>query len=54
MFTRRTIQTHRAVTSVDTAVEALAVSIGEKACVDLGYMASLMGGSEKSRRLWRT
>lgn len=47
MFTRRTIQTHRAVTSVDTAVEALAVSIGEKACVDLGYMASLMGGSEK-------
>lgn len=47
MFTRRTIQTHRAVTSVDTAVEALAVSIGEKACVDLGYMASLMGGPEK-------
>ena len=47
MFTKRTIQTHRAVTSVDTAVEALAVSIGEKACVDLGYMASLMGGSEK-------
>ena len=47
MFTKRTIQTHRAVTSVDTAVEALAVSIGEKACVDLGYMSSLMGGSEK-------
>lgn len=47
MFTKRTIQTHRAVTSVDTAVEALAVSIGEKACVDLGYMATLMGGAEK-------
>lgn len=47
MFTKRTIQRPRAVTSVDTAVEALAVSIGEKACVDLGYMASLMGGSEK-------
>ena len=47
MFTKRTIQTHRAVTSVDTAVEALAVSIGEKACVDLGYMAALMGGAEK-------
>lgn len=47
MFTKRTIQRPRAITSVDTAVEALAVSIGEKACVDLGYMASLMGGSEK-------
>ncbi len=47
MFTKRTIQNRQAVTSVDTAVEALAVSIGEKACVDLGYMASLMGGSDK-------
>ncbi|MDE6589871.1 MAG: DEAD/DEAH box helicase family protein [Oscillospiraceae bacterium] len=47
MFTKRTIQNRRAVTSVDTAVEALAVSIGEKAWVDLGYMASLMGGSDK-------
>ena len=47
MFFKRTIQTHQAVTSVDTAAEALAVSIGEKACVDLGYMASLMGGNEK-------
>lgn len=47
MFFKRTIQTHQAVTSVDTAAEALAVSIGEKACVDLAYMASLMGGSEK-------
>ena len=43
MFTKRTIQHHEAVTSVDTAVEALAVSIGERACVDLGFMASLMG-----------
>ena len=47
MFTKRTIQRHQSVTSVDTAVEALAVSIGEKACVDLGFMASLMGGSDK-------
>lgn len=47
MFSKRTIQRPHAVTSVDTAVEALAVSIGEKACVDLGYMASLMGGSDK-------
>ena len=35
MFTKRTIQNRQAVTSVDTAVEALAVSIGEKARVDL-------------------
>nr|WP_325259171.1 LPD11 domain-containing protein [uncultured Oscillibacter sp.] len=47
MFTKRTIQNRRAVTSVDTAVEALAVSIGEKARVDLEYMAGLMGGPEK-------
>ena len=47
MFTKRTIAHHQAVTSVDTAAEALAVSIGEKACVDLGYMASLMGGGDK-------
>lgn len=44
MFTKRTIQRAQAVTSVDTATEALAVSIGEKACVDLGYMAQLLGG----------
>ena len=43
MFTKRTIQHHQPVTSVDTAAEALAVSIAERACVDLGYMASLMG-----------
>ena len=47
MFTKRTIQNRQAVTSVDTAVEALAVSIGEKACVDLEYMAGLMGGPDK-------
>lgn len=47
MFTKRTIKQHRNVESVDTAVEALAISIGERACVDLGYMASLMGGSDK-------
>ena len=47
MFTKRTIQNRRPVTSVDTAVEALAVSIGEKARVDLEYMAALMGGPDK-------
>ena len=47
MFTKRTIQNRQAVTSVDTAVEALAVSIGEKACVDLEYMAGLMGSTDK-------
>ncbi len=47
MFSKRTIQHRKPVTSVDTAVEALGVSIGERACVDLGFMASLMGGTEK-------
>ena len=47
MFHKRTIKQQRSVESVDTASEALAVSIGERACVDLGFMASLMGGSEK-------
>ena len=47
MFIKRTIRHHQPVTSVDTAVEALAVSISEKAGVDLGFMASLMGGGEK-------
>ncbi|MDD3228241.1 MAG: SNF2-related protein [Oscillospiraceae bacterium] len=46
MFTKRTIKQHTAVTSVDTASEALAVSIGERACVDLPYMADLCGKSE--------
>ena len=44
MFSKRTIKPYIAVSRVDTASEALAVSIGEKACVDLGFMASLMGG----------
>lgn len=43
MFTKRTIKQHSSVEKVDTAVEALAVSIGERANVDIGYMASLMG-----------
>ena len=47
MFTKRTIKQKVVITSVDTASEALAVSLAEKACVDLGYMASLMGGGDK-------
>lgn len=47
MFTKRTIKPHEAVTSVDTASEALAVSIAEKADVDMGYMAQLTGKSEE-------
>lgn len=43
MFSKRTIRRRTDVTHVDTATEALAVSIGERACVDLGFMASLMG-----------
>ena len=43
MFTKRTIKPHREVTSVDTASEALALSIGEKARVDLPYMEQLTG-----------
>ena len=43
MFTKRTIKPHEAVTSVDTASEALAVSIAEKACVDMEYMGQLTG-----------
>ena len=46
MFTRRTIRAHEAVTSVDTASEALALSISEKACVDMAYMAQLSGKSQ--------
>ena len=46
MFTRRTIRAHEAVTSVDTASEALALSISEKACVDMAYMAQLTGRSQ--------
>ena len=43
MFTKRTIQPHRVVTSVDTASEALTLSIAEKAEVDMTYMSSLTG-----------
>ena len=47
MFTKRTIKPHAAVTRVDTASEALAVSIAEKAKVDIGYMSQLSGKSEE-------
>ena len=43
MFTKRTIKPHQAVAAVDTASEALAVSISEKACVDMSYMSRLTG-----------
>ena len=47
IFTKRTIRRAETVTSVDTASEALAVSIGERAGVDLSYMAQLSGKTEK-------
>ena len=47
MFTRRTIRPHEAVTSVDTASEALALSISEKACVDMEYMSKLTGKNQE-------
>ena len=47
MFTKRTIKPHEPVTKVDTSSEALAVSISEKACVDLEYMAELSGKTEE-------
>lgn len=46
MFTKRTIKAHEVVTSVDTASEALALSISEKACVDMEYMSQLTGKDE--------
>lgn len=46
MFTKRTIKPHKEITSVDTSSEALAVSIGEKASVDIEYMKLLTGKSE--------
>ena len=46
MFTKRTIRQRQSVTSVDTAAEALALSIGEKARVDMVYMSQLTGKSE--------
>ena len=47
IFTKRTIKPHEVVTSVDTASEALALSISEKACVDMDYMAQLSGKSQE-------
>ena len=46
MFSKRTIKPHIPVTSVDTASEALAVSLGEKATIDMDYMMELSGKSE--------
>ena len=47
LFTKRTIKPHTPVTSVDTASEALAVSLGEKARIDMDYMCSLSGKTEQ-------
>ena len=47
MFSKRTIKPHREVTFVETASEALALSIGEKARVDLSYMAQLTGRTQE-------
>lgn len=47
MFSKRTIKPHQAITSVETASEALAVSIGEKACVDLAFMEQLTGKTQE-------
>ena len=47
MFTKRTIKPHQAVATVDTASEALAVSISEKACVDMSYMSRLTGKTKE-------
>ena len=47
LFTKRTIKPHTPVTSVDSASEALAVSMGEKATVDMAYMCSLTGKTEQ-------
>ena len=46
MFSKRTIKPHTPVTSVDTASEALAISLGEKATIDMDYMMELSGKSE--------
>ena len=48
LFTKRTIRSHRPAERVDTAVEALALSIGEKARVDMAYMGQLTGKDEES------
>lgn len=47
IFFKRTIKPHQAVTSVDTASDALALSIGERAAVDMEYMSELTGKSEQ-------
>lgn len=47
IFFKRTVKAHKPVTSVDTATEALAVSMGEKAEVDMDYMCELTGKSEQ-------
>ncbi|HFM9337516.1 TPA: LPD11 domain-containing protein [Enterococcus faecium] len=47
MFYKRTIKPHTPVTSVDTSSEALAVSMGEKACIDMEYMCELSGKTEE-------
>lgn len=51
MFTKRTIRPDRSVTSVDTPVEALAVSIGEQGRIDLPFMAQLMGTPGEYKRI---
>ena len=48
IFTKRTIKPHEVVTSVDTAAEALALSVSEKACVDMSYMSELTGKDVKT------
>ena len=48
LFTKRTIRSHKPAEKVDTAVEALALSIGEKAHVDMEYMSSLTGKDEET------
>ena len=47
MFSKRTIKAHEAVTSVDTASEALSISLAEKAKVDMDFMSELTGKSEE-------
>ena len=47
LFYKRTIKPHTPVTSVDTSSEALAVSMGEKACIDMEYMCELSGKTEE-------
>ena len=48
LFSKRTIRSHRPAEKVGTAVEALALSIGEKACVDMAYMSKLTGKDEET------